>query len=318
MLYDLIIIGGGPAGAAAAVYAGRKRLNTLLITESFGGQSITSDDIQNWIGTKSISGFELAQKMEEHVRAQETVEVKMPEKAAKIEESGKNFSVTTEGGEKLEAKALIVTAGARRRRLKVPGEDKLEGKGVAYCSTCDAPLFGGKAVAVVGGGNAALEAVVDLFPYAAKIHLVSRGDALRGDQITQEKVTASDKVEIMFNTEVREIKGDKFVEGVVLANNKSGETKELKLEGIFVEIGSVPNSEIARGLVEINQFGEIALDHRRAATSRPGIFAAGDITDELYKQNNISAGDGVRAALSAYNYILERDHQSPAAEKPNG
>lgn len=313
MLYDVIIIGGGPAGVAAAVYAGRKRLKTLLITESFGGQSIVSDDIQNWIGSKSISGFELAQNMEEHVRAQEKVEIKMPERAAKLESSGKNFSVTTERGEKFEAKALIVTAGARRRRLGVPGEDKFEGKGVAYCSTCDAPLFGGKVVAVVGGGNAALEAVVDLFPYAEKIYLLVRGEALKGDQITQEKVEGSSKVEIMFNTAIQEIKGDKFVQAAVIRNSKTDEVKELKLEGVFVEIGSVPNSEIAKGLVEINQFGEIVIDHKRAATSRPGIFAAGDITDELYKQNNISAGDGVRAALSAYNYILERDHQSPAA-----
>ncbi|MDP3785181.1 MAG: FAD-dependent oxidoreductase [bacterium] len=314
MLYDVIIIGGGPAGVAAAVYAGRKRLKTLLMTESFGGQSLVSDDIQNWIGSKSISGFELAQKMEEHARAQETVEIKMPAKAAKMEESGKNFSVTTESGERFEAKTLIVTAGARRRRLKVPGEDKLEGKGVVYCSTCDAPLFGGKTVAVVGGGNAALEAVVDLFPYAAKIYLVVRGDSLRGDQITQEKVQSSDKVELMFNSEIQEIRGDKFVQSALIKDNKTGQAKELKLEGVFVEIGSVPNSEMAKGLLEINQFGEIVIDHKKAASSRPGIFAAGDITDEMYKQNNISAGDGVRAALSAYNYILAVDHKSPAAE----
>ena len=318
MLYDLIIIGGGPAGCGAAVYAGRKRLKTLLVTESFGGQSIVSDDIQNWIGSKSISGFDLAKNMEEHARAQETVEIKMPAKVAKIEESGKNFSVTAEDGERFETKALIVAAGARRRRLGVSGEDRLEGKGVMYCSTCDAPLFGGKTVAVVGGGNAALEAAVDLFPYAVKIYLLVRGDTLRGDQITQEKVKFSDKVEIMFNSEIQEIKGDKFVQSAVIKDKKTGEAKELKLEGVFVEIGSVPNSEIAKGLLEINQFGEIVIDHKRAATSRPGIFAAGDVTDEMYKQNNISAGDGVRAALSAYNYILVLDHQSPAAEKPNG
>ncbi len=317
-MYDLIIIGGGPAGVAAGVYAGRKRLNTLLITEEFGGQSLLSDDIQNWIGTKTISGFDLAQNLEAHVRGQETVEIKTPAGAAKVEESGKSFLVTTEKGEKFEAKAVVVAAGARRRRLGVPGEAKLEGKGVVFCSTCDAPLFPDKTVAVVGGGNAALEAVVDLFPYAKKIYLLVRGDTLRGDQITQEKVRASDKVEILFNTEVREVKGEKFVAAAVLKNNKTSQVSELPLEGIFVEIGSVPNSEIVKGLVELNQFGEIVLDHKRAATSRAGIFAAGDITDEMYKQNNISAGDGIMAALSAYNYILERDHKSPASEVNNG
>lgn len=328
MLYDLIIIGGGPAGVAAGVYAGRKRLKTLLITEEFGGQSLLSNDIQNWIGTKSISGFDLAQNLEAHVRGQETVEIKMPSRAAKVEESGpalpetarggKIFAATTEKGEKFEAKAVVVAAGARRRRLGVPGEAQFEGKGVVFCSTCDAPLFPDKTVAVVGGGNAALEAVVDLFPYAKKIYLLVRGDMLRGDQITQEKVGTSDKVEILFNTEVQEVKGDKFVSAAMLKNNKTGEVSELSLEGIFIEIGSVPNSEMVKGLVELNRFGEIILDHHRGATSKPGIFAAGDITDEMYKQNNISAGDGITAALSAYNYILERDHKSPAAESENG
>ena len=318
MIYDLIIIGGGPAGVAAGVYAGRKRLKTLLITEEFGGQSLLSDDIQNWIGTKSISGFDLAQNLEAHVRGQETVEVKMPSRAAKVEENGKTFAVTTGKGEKFEAKTLVVAAGARRRRLGVPGEANLEGKGVVFCSTCDAPLFPDKTVAVVGGGNAALEAVVDLFPYAKKIYLLVRGNALRGDQITQEKVKMSDKVEIMFNTEVEEVKGDAFVSGVVRKNNKTNETKELPLEGLFIEIGSKPNSEIVKGLVELNAAGEIVLDHHRGATSHPGVFAAGDITDEMYKQNNISAGDGITAALSAYNYLLERDHKSPAAESTNG
>ncbi|MBI2609914.1 FAD-dependent oxidoreductase [Candidatus Giovannonibacteria bacterium] len=318
MLYDLIIIGGGPAGVAAGVYAGRKRLKTLLVTDAFGGQSLVSNEIQNWIGTKTISGFELAQKMEEHLRAQETVEIKIPERIKAVELREKNFLIQTEKGEAYETKALIVTAGAKRKRLGVPGEDKFEGRGVVYCSTCDAPLFGDKTVAVVGGGNAALEAVVDLLPYAKKVYLLVRGEKLKGDQITQEKVERAEKVEVMFNTEIAEVKGSNFLDTAVIKNRKTEEMRELPVEGVFVEIGSEPNSEILKSLVELNHFGEVVVDHRTGKTSRSGIFAAGDITDELYKQNNISAGDGVAAALSAYNYLLEREHQSPASEKLNG
>ncbi len=312
-MYDLIIIGGGPAGAAAAVYAGRKRLKTLLITESFGGQSIVSDDIQNWIGTKSISGYELAKNLEEHVRVQETVEIKMPEKVTTVREVSGNYEVETDRGGKHQTKTIIVTLGGRRRKLGVPGEEKLNGKGVAYCSTCDAPLFKGKKVAVVGGGNAGLEAVIDLLPYATEIYLIVRGDKLVGDPITQAEVKKSPKVKILWNAAVKEILGDKFVNEIKL--DISGKEQTIEAGGIFVEIGSVPNSEMMKGLVEINKFGEIVIDHRLATTSKPGIFAAGDVTDDPYKQNNISVGDAVIAALSAYSYLLNHEKTSSAADQ---
>ena len=322
MLYDVIIIGGGPAGTAAAVYAARKSLKTLLITESFGGQSIVSDDIQNWIGEVHISGFDLAKKFEEHVRTfSEMVDVKMPERVAGIRsikciENSRvcDFEIKTDQGNLYEGKSVILTSGARRKRLNISGEDKFEGKGVAYCSTCDAPLFSGKKVAVVGGGNAGLEAVIDLFPYAGEIYIMEYGNSLKADPVTQEEVRKNPKLkQIILNSQTLEIIGDKFVTGIKYKNHKTGEEKVLNVEGVFVEIGSVPNSEMVKDLVELDKYGQVVIDSKHATTSCPGIFAAGDITDDPYKQNNISAGDAVKAALAAYNYLLKREKLTPAA-----
>lgn len=308
MFYDTIIIGGGPAGAAAAVYAARKKLKTLLLTESFGGQSVVSNDIHNWIGEKNISGFDLAKKLEEHVRSfPDAVEVKVPEKAVKVSRLASGFEIESDKGGKYQTKTVILAAGARRRRLGISSEDKFEGKGVSFCSTCDAPLFSGKKVAVIGGGNAGLEAVQDLFPYASKIYLIHRGEALKGDPFIQDEIKKSPKLkQIILNSQPTEILGDKMVTGLKYKNLKTSEEKELKLDGIFVEIGSVPNSEMVRGLVEMDEWGQVKIDSKHSTTSVPGIFAAGDITDDPYKQNNISAGDAVKAVLAAYNYLLNR------------
>lgn len=332
MLYDVIIIGGGPAGIAAAVYTARKRLKTLLIAEEFGGQSIVSDDIQNWIGEAHISGFDLAKKLEAHVRSfPDMVDIKSPERALEVRSikcmiNGSipavpvktdrvcDFEVKTDKG-MYEGKSVILGAGARRRKLGVPGEEQLNGKGVAYCSTCDAPLFSGKDVVVVGGGNAGLEAAVDLLPYATKIYLLEFGDSLKGDQVTQDELKKNEKVEIILNAQTKEILGDKFVTGVKYLDRKTNEEKTLNVGGIFVEIGSVPNSEMVKGLVDLDKYGQVIIDSKHSATSHPGIFAAGDITDDPYKQNNISAGDAVKAALAAYAYLLQREKTSPASEK---
>lgn len=322
MLYDVIIIGGGPAAAAAAVYTARKKLKTLVIAEEFGGQSIVSDDIQNWIGEPHISGFDLAQKLEAHVRSfPDVVDVKTPERATAVRSvncvDGSrvcDFEVATEQGNAYQGKTVILAAGARRRKLGVPGEEKLNGKGVAYCSTCDAPLFADKVVAVAGGGNAGVEAAVDLLPYATKIYLLDRGDILKADPITQEEIKNNPKVEIILNAATLEIFGDQFVSGLKYKNTKTNEEKTLELQGVFVEIGSVPNSEMVKGLVDLDKYGQVVIDSKHATTSHPGVFAAGDITDDPYKQNNISAGDAVKASLAAYNYLLKREKQSPAAE----
>jgi NADH-dependent peroxiredoxin subunit F len=305
-MYDLIIIGGGPAAVAAGVYVARKRINTLLITETFGGQSEVSADVQNWIGTKSVSGFDFAKMLEEHVRAQESIEIVTGKRVNKITQGeDKVYQVTTENGTTYSANGIILGTGSRRRKLGVPGEKEFDGKGVAYCSTCDAPLFGGKDVAVVGGGNAGLEAVIDLKPYAKKIYLLEFGETLKGDPVSQEKVKASG-VEIIYNAESVAIHGDQstgFVTALEYKDRKSNENKKLLVGGVFVEIGALPNSEIVKELVELNKYGEVIINHKTAETSREGIWAAGDATDAAFKQNNVSAGDAVKAALSAYQFI---------------
>lgn len=312
-MYDLIIIGGGPAGVAAGVYAARKKMKTLLIAESFGGQSLVSADVQNWIGTKSISGFDLAQNLEQHLRAQEDIEIVEGDLASGVEKTAAVFLVKTREGKSLETKYILLASGSRRRRLGVPGEDKFEGKGVVYCSICDAPLFKDKTVAVVGGGNAGLEAVIDLLPYAKKIYLIVRSGALKGDAVTQEKVATHKNVEVVYNATTAEILGGDFVSGLRYldmtgdgaAPGGAGVSKELALEGVFVEIGAVPNSDFVKGLVDMNERGEVIVDHKTQATSLAGIWAAGDVSDVLYKQNNISAGDAVKAVLNIYEKIVK-------------
>lgn len=309
-MYDLIIIGGGPGGVAAGVYASRKKLHTLLITESFGGQSEVSADIQNWIGTKSIPGFDFAKALEDHVRAQDSITIITGELATRVAQGAdKIYVISSNSGVTYRTKTLIVTSGSRRRKLGIPGEETYNGRGVAYCSTCDAPLFGGKDVAVVGGGNAGLEAALDLVPYAKKIYLLEYGETLKGDPITQEKVRKAG-VEIIFHAETIEVHGDrekKFVAALEFKDKKTNTRKKLAVGGVFVEIGSVPNSDMVKDLVALNKMGEVIIDHKTAATSREGIWAAGDVTDAMSKQNNISAGDAVKAALSAYLYLQRQE-----------
>ncbi len=302
-MYELIIIGGGPGGVAAGVYAARKKIKVALVTDTFGGQSLVSADVRNWIGTKSVSGFDLGQMLEAHLRDQEGIDIFDGERVVKIEKSGENFVVKTESGKTYEAKYLLTTAGSRRRHLGVPGEDRHEGRGVAYCSICDAPLFGDKVVAVVGGGNAGLEAVVDLQPYAKKIYLLERGDSVKGDPITFEKIKKDSKVEVILNAQTLEIVGDAAVNGLKYKDLKTNEEKILTLEGVFVEVGILPNSEMLGDLVEKDKFGDVVVDHKTQRTSCPGLWAAGDVTDVLYKQNNISAGDAVKAVLNIYDEL---------------
>lgn len=305
-MYDTIIIGGGPGGVAATVYAARKKLKTLMIAESFGGQSSVSAEVFNWIGTVSIPGSELASNLEKHARAQEGIEIQS-ERVEKVEEIEGGFRVTTGKGS-YNTKTVIVTSGSRRRKMGIPGEEEFNGKGVAFCSTCDAPVFAGQKVAVVGGGNAGLEAVQDLIPYASEIYLLEYSDTIKGDPVTFEHIKKSEKFKgAIMNAQTVKVLGEKFVKGLIYKDRISGEEKTLDVTGIFVEIGAVPNSEFLGNLVEKNKYGEVTIDHRTAATSREGIWAAGDVTDEMYKQNNISAGDAVKAALSAYQYILQQE-----------
>jgi len=306
IMYDLVIIGGGPGGVAAGVYAARKRIKSVLITDRFGGQSLVSAEVKNWIGSKSISGLELAQILEGHLRDQAGIEIIDSDQVVSIREKEGGFEVGTDKGKTLSTKNILLASGSRRRKLGIPGEEKHEGRGVAYCSICDAPLFNDKVVAVIGGGNAGLEAVVDLEPYASKIYLLERSDSLRGDPITQEKIKKNSNVEIFFNTETLEILGDSGVTGLKYRNNKTNEEAELDVRGVFVEIGIIPNSEIVKDLVDINEFGEVVVDHKTQLSSRPGIWAVGDVSDVLYKQNNISAGDAIKAVLNIYDQLMKK------------
>ena len=307
MLYDLAIIGGGPAGTAAGVYAARKNLKTVFITESFGGQSVVSDEIQNWVGDVSVSGVELAKRFEKHLRAQEGIEIIFSDKAVKLEkmENGEevSFKITTEKGKKFETKAVFLAMGAKRRKLNVPGEEEFSGKGVAYCATCDAPLFRGKSVAVVGGGNAGLEAAFDLLSYVEKIYVLEYTDVLRGDEVTKKKLQESGKTEFLMMAEILKIEGEKLVSGLKYKDRKTGEEKGFSAQGVFVEIGSMPNSDLVKDLVKLNERGEIIVDHKTQAASCLGIWAAGDVSDVLYKQNNISAGDAVKAVLNIQEFL---------------
>jgi len=303
-MYDLIIIGGGPAGVSAGIYAARKKINFLLITESFGGQSVVASEIQNWIGIKSISGFELSKKMEDHFMAQPGIEIEEGSLVEKLEKiSSGFFKVTLKNGKVFEAKTILAVTGGRRRRLGVVGESNFEGRGVAYCATCDAPMFAKKTVAIVGGGNAALGAVKDLSAYADKIYLLVRSENIKGDTILFEEIKKDKKVEVILNSEITEVLGKDFVEGVKYLDKKDNSSKDLKLDGVFVEIGSVPNSEFLGDLVKKNNYNEVVVDHGNQKTSQIGIWAAGDLTDLPYRQNNISASDGIKAIFSIRDYL---------------
>lgn len=308
-MYDLAIIGGGPAGAAAAVYAARKRLKTVFITESFGGQSANSSDIQNWIGAPHIRGAELAEALEAHVRAYagDIVDVKTPERAAAVEKNSTGFLITTDRGS-YEAKTALITTGGSRKKLEVPGAKEFEGKGIVYCASCDGPLFAGQDTVVVGAGNAGFETAAQLLAYAKSVTLLNRRDAFdRADAKTVEAVKAHPDMRILASTEPVEVKGDAFVKALVIKNNKTGETRELSAGGIFVEIGILPATELAQGLVEFDAFNRIKVDPKTQRASLEGVWAAGDCTDGLYHQNNIAAGDAVKALEDIYLYIRSRN-----------
>lgn len=301
-MYELVIIGGGPGGVAAGVYAARKRIKTLLVAQEFGGQSVVSNDIKNWIGVKSISGYDLAKALEAHLRDQEGVEIRAGARVTAIAESANGFTVTTNAGDSVETKTILLANGSHHRKLGVSGEDEFNAKGVFYCSTCDAPLMNGKQAVVVGGGNSALEAVVDLMMYATRIHLLVR-NAIKGDPITLEKIKNSDKVTIILGAEMRSITGDQFVKKATYFDKNDNQKKELDVEGVFVAIGSEPNSDIVKSLVQLNEYNEVVVDPATQRTSKDGIWAAGDVTDGRYKQNNVSAGDAIKAVLNIHDSL---------------
>lgn len=302
-MYDLIIIGGGPAGVAAGVYAARKKINSAIVADSFGGQSTVSADIQNWIGVPSVSGFDFAQGLEKHLRVQEGIEIISPEAVVKLESVGEDLKVILRDGKELMTRTVFLATGAKRRKLGIPGEQEFDGKGVAYCSICDAPMFQGQSVAVVGGGNAGLEAVLDLVPYASEIYLLHRHSELKGDKITQEKIKDIKNLKIILSAEPTKILGDKLVNTLVYKDLMDGTEKELKVHGVFVEVGHLPANELVKDLVVFNEHGQIKVDPWTQKTSHARIWAAGDVTDGRYQQNNISMGDAVKAVLNIQEFL---------------
>jgi len=307
MTYDLAIIGGGPAGVAAGVYAARKKLTTLFLTYDFGGQSMVSAEIQNWIGTPAISGENLAKNLENHLRTYEgeKLVIKAGVKVEKVERAGGNFEIQA-AGETFVAQTVLITTGAARRKLTVLGAAAFEQKGITYCATCDGPMFADKNVVVIGGGNAAFETVLQLLAYAKNITLLHHGAKFKADEITVDKVLAQAKIKIITNAETVEIKGDKFVKSLVYKDKLTGEIKELPIEGVFVEIGLIPTTDFAKGLITLNQYGFIIVDPKNQRTSAVGVWAAGDCTDGLYHQNNIAAGDAVKALEDIYLYLQRK------------
>lgn len=301
-MYDLVIIGGGPAASAAAVYAARKKLNSVIIAETFGGQSTVSTDIQNWIGTVSISGEKLAKDLRAHVLAyaEGTLHVDEGSRATKIDKMNGGFVVETDAGKRYETKTVLVATGSERRKLGVPGADTYEHKGLTYCASCDGPLFGGMDVAVVGGGNAGFETAAQLLAYCKSVTLLDSGTKFRADPVTVEKVLAQPAMKALQNVEILEVKGNAMANALVYKDKASGETHELSVSGIFVEIGQIPSTDLVADLVERNAWNQIVIDPRTQRTTFPGIWAAGDCTDVLYHQNNIAVGDAVRAVEDIY------------------
>lgn len=308
MLYDVIIIGGGPAGIAGGVYSARKRLKTLFLTYEFGGQSSISETIENWIGTISISGADLSQQLKNHLEhyAGEFLEIKERVKVTAIEKTANGFLVTTTDNQKFETKTVLMTTGSHRRKLTVPGAAEHEGRGIVYCASCDAPMFENMDVAVIGGGNAGFGTASQLTAYARSITLLHHSPTWKAEQITVDKVLRDPKIKAITNAEITSVLGDKFVSGLTYLDKNSGETVTLPIQGIFVEIGNEPETALVKDLVELNNFGSIKVDPKTGQSSVLGIWAAGDCTDALYHQNNIAAGAGVIALENIYDYLAKQ------------
>lgn len=302
MKYDLIIIGGGPAGISAGIYVARLGVKALLITKEFGGQiGKKAVDIENYPGFTKISGPELIKKMEDHLRSNE-IDIEMDE-VVKIEKKEGRFIVLTKGDKEYETLSIILSSGSDPRPLEVPGEKEYIGKGVSYCALCDGPIFRDKVVAIAGGGNAAFETAVFLSKIVKKIYILEFSPEVKAFESNQKLVADTGKVEIITNVAVKEIHGEDFVEFLTYEDRETGEKKSLEVQGIFIEVGHLPATSYAKGLVEFNERDEIKVQPETCQTTVPGIFAAGDVNEGIFKQVVTAVGEGAKAALVAHNYI---------------
>lgn len=305
-MYDLIIIGGGPAGITAGIYAARQKLNTLLITKNFGGQLTRKVVmIENYPGFEEISGQELIQRLEKHLRKQK-IDIERDE-VTKLKKIGKYFFVQTKNKNRFQSKTVIIASGADPRPLEVKGEKEFLGRGLSYCPICDGPLFEGKTIAVIGGGNAGFEAAIALSNWAKKIYILEFGEKIRADAENQERVNKTGKIEVITNVQVKEIQGNQYVNSLIYQDRKTKEEIKLPVDGIFIEIGSQPATSFAKDLVDFNERDEIVVDFETFQTKTAGLFAAGDCNLGKYKQIITACGEGAKAALAAYDYLQKHN-----------
>lgn len=306
-MYDLIIIGASAAGISASIYAARRRLNFKIISADVGGEVATSGEIENWPGVVHTDGIELADQFKVHALANKVV-IDEGKWVSEVKKDGAIFLILGKNpdgsGFEEKAKTVLVATGVHPRELGIPGEKEFRNKGVSYCTVCDGPLFGGQTVAVVGGGNSALESAIMMADIAAKVYLINKNDYFKGEQVLIDKVTQNQKIEIIYRAKTSAVIGDKFVNAVEYQND-TGETRRLAAGGVFVHIGQIPNSGFVAG-VELDEFKQIKAN-LRGETNIAGLYAAGDVTDIPYKQIVIAAGQGVTALLSAVDY-LNRNH----------
>lgn len=311
-VFDVLVVGGGPAGASAAIYSARKGLNTGVVADRFGGQVADTLAIENFISVKATEGPKMVAQLEEHVKEYD-VDVMHNQRATNLQKGSNGYDITLENGAVLQAKSLVLATGARWREMNVPGEQQYKGHGVAYCPHCDGPLFKGKPVAVIGGGNSGIEAAIDLANIVEHVTVLEFADTLRADEVLIRKANSLKNITIIKNAQTTEVLGDgNKVTGLNYTDRVSGESKELALAGIFVQIGLIPNTEwLKESDIELSQFGEILID-AKGATSLPGIYGAGDATNTPFKQIIIAMGAGATASLGAFDYLIR---QTPDAEK---
>ncbi len=300
--FDVLIVGGGPAGAAAAVYAARKGIRTGIASERFGGQTLDTMGIENFISVKETEGPKFALALEEHVRHYD-VDIMNLQRAKALVPGNDLIEIQLESGASLKSKSVILSTGARWRNINVPGEAEFKNKGVAYCPHCDGPLFKGKHVAVIGGGNSGVEAAIDLAGLVGHVTLIEYDTALRADAVLVRKLSSLKNATIITNAQTTEITGDQKVNGLVYKDRASSALHTVALEGVFIQIGLVPNTDWLKGVIELSKHGEIVVD-AKGQTSVPGVFAAGDVTTVPFKQIIIAAGDGAKAALGAFDHLM--------------
>ncbi|MEK3980680.1 alkyl hydroperoxide reductase subunit F [Psychrobacillus sp. FSL K6-2836] len=299
--YDVLVIGGGPAGSSAAIYSARKGIRTGIVAERFGGQILDTLTIENFISVKTTEGPKLAQALEEHVK-EYNIDVMNLQRAKRLEKKDL-IEVELENGAILKSKSVIISTGARWRNINVPGEQEFKNKGVAYCPHCDGPLFEGKEVAVIGGGNSGIEAAIDLAGIVKHVTVLEYNSELKADDVLQKRLHSLPNVKVLTNSQTKEITGTDKVNGITYVNRDTGEERHIELAGVFVQIGLVPNTDWLEGTLERNRIGEIIVD-KSGATTIPGVFAAGDCTDSIHKQIIISMGSGATAALGSFDYLI--------------